>query len=334
MKILFHAYNCCCQNEGGGVQVRIRRLQELLTSKGIQVDFFNPYETKVRDYDVLHIFMLSLENQNLVNFAKSLKLKTVLSSIVSIENGRAIDFYRRLPRPFTSEIKMNYNFAHKFDTIITETPAEADFLNRHYNIEKSKMRVIPNGVDVPCEKSDEIYEIIGGRKKYALLVGRFDTNKNQLNVINALKGADYDLVFIGGTGIAGDTAYYDSCLKAANNNPKVHFLGWLPSDSSVLHSAYQNAHAVIFPSHHETFGLVATEGAVSGAHVCISNTLAINGYNVFKKEHTFNPDNLNEIRRVVDIVMNTPKNDSLKKRAMEVFSWDSIAQQHIDIYNG
>ena len=68
--------------------------------------------------------------------------------------------------------------------------------------------------------------------------------------------------------------------------------------------------------------------------MCLSNTLAINGFDVFKKEHTFNPDDFKDIRRVVDTVMNTPKDEGLKNRAIEVFSWDKIAQQHIDIYNG
>lgn len=334
MRVLFHAYNCCCQNESGGVQVRIRRLQKLLSSKGVQVALFNPYETKVRDYDVLHIFMLTLENQSLVDLAKKLGLKTVLSSIVTIEAGRSIDFYRRLPRQFTTAIKMRYNQLQRFDSIIAETPLEAEFLNKHYKVPMSKMRIIPNGVDELGEGGDEIFELIGGYKKYALVVGRFDDNKNQLNVINALNGANYDVVFIGGSNVSETSIYYEKCKKAANNNPRMHFLGWLPANSTVLNSAYRNAHAVLLPSHHETFGLVATEGAMSGAHVCLSNTLAINGFGVFKKEHTFNPDNTGDIRRVVDLVMSAPKDDSLKNKAMEVFSWDKIAQQHIDIYNG
>lgn len=334
MKVLFHAYNCCCQNESGGVQVRIRRLQKLLSSKGVQVDFFNPYETKVKDYDVLHIFMLTLENQSLVDLAKSLGLKTVLSSIVSIREGRAIDFYRRLPKQLTTAVKMKCNQLEKFDTIIAETPLESEFLNKHYKVPMSKMKVIPNGVDEIGEGGGEIFEKIGKGKKYALQVGRFDANKNQLNVIKSLRDADYDVVFVGGANAAESSSYFDSCVKEANNNPKMHFLGWQTAGSALLNSAFLNAQAVILPSHHETFGMVATEGAMSGAHVCLSNTLAINGFGVFDKEYSFNPDDCSDIRRAIDKAMATPKDDSLKKRAEDVFSWDKIAQQHIDIYSG
>ena len=333
MKVLFHAYNCCCQNESGGVQVRIRRMQKLLSSKGVQVDFFNPYETKLKDYDILHVFMLTIESQELVKLAKSLGLKVVLSSIVSIREGFFIDFYRSLPRQITTDVMRKYNLLKKFDAIIAETPAEADFLHKHYKVPCAKMKIIPNGVDELGSGGDEIFGLIGGKKKYALMVGRFDENKNQLNVIKALRDTEYNVVFVGGPNAAENTKYYDTCVSEANGSPRMHFLGWLPAGSSALNSAYRNAHAVIVASHHETFGLVATEGAMAGAHVCLSKTLAINGFNVFKKEHTFNPDSIKDIRIVVDNAMKTPKDSNLKNKAIEVFSWDMIAQQHIDIYN-
>ncbi len=333
MKILFHAYNCCCQNESGGVQVRIRRMQKLLSSKGVQVDFFNPYETKLKDYDVLHIFMLTVESQELVKLAKSLGLKVVLSSIVSIREGFLIDFFRSLPRQITTDVMRKYYLLKKFDVIIAETPAEANFLHKHYKVPFAKMKIIPNGVDELGQGGDEIYGLIGGKKQYTLMVGRFDENKNQLNVIKALRDAEYDVVFVGGPNAAENTIYYETCVSEAKDNPRMHFLGWLPAGSSVLNSAYRNAHAVIVASHHETFGLVATEGAMAGAHVCLSKTLAINGFNVFKKEHTFNPDSIKDIRTVVDNAMKTPKDGNLKNKVIEVFSWDRIAQQHIDIYN-
>ena len=54
MKVLFQAYNTCCQTESGGVQVRVRKIKQLLENRGIYVDFFSPFSTKIKDYDVLH----------------------------------------------------------------------------------------------------------------------------------------------------------------------------------------------------------------------------------------------------------------------------------------
>lgn len=333
MKVLFHAYNTCCQNTSGGVQVRIRRMKNLLTERGLQVDFFNPYETNIRDYDVLHIFMLNPETAGLIAAAKSAGVKVVLSSIVGLNKPQWWRKWIGMRAPVQTDYKQKQNIIDLSDAIIAETPAEADFIHQEYRKPICQIYVIPNGMDEIGPGTDEIYEMIERNRRYALQVGRFDENKNQLNVIRALRGADYDVVFIGGTGLNGPAHYYDSCLKAAKGYDNIHLLGWIESNTPLLNSAFHNAHAVLLPSHHETFGLVATEGAAAGAHVCISNTLAINGFNVFKKEHTYNPDDIREIRQIIDHVMATPKDNALKERAKEVFNWEKIVSEHINIYN-
>ena len=69
MKILIESYSTCTQNESGGVQVRIKKIVELLRKKNITVDFFDKFNTKVIDYDILHIFMLNIENYELINLS-------------------------------------------------------------------------------------------------------------------------------------------------------------------------------------------------------------------------------------------------------------------------
>ena len=333
MKILFHATNCSFQNVSGGMQVRVRKMQSLLSDKGIQVDFFNPSTTKLKDYDILHLFTLSTESAGLVRFAKSAGIKVVLSSVVSIiKSSWVIDVLNKY-YPLMNEWKTKRAILNDCDIIIVETPAEAEFIRRKYGIHEKRLVVIPNGMDETCPGGDDIYTVIGRRNKFAIQVGRFDENKNQLNMIKALRGAAYDVVFFGGAGLNGSTDYYNACVEAAKGYSNIHLLGWVESGSPLINSAYHNAHAVLLPSHHETFGLVATEGAAAGAHVCISNTLAINGFNVFKKEHTYNPDDIREIRQVIDHVMATPKDNALKERAKEVFNWEKIVAEHINIYN-
>ena len=95
MKILFQAYNTCCQNTSGGVQNRLRKIHDLLVERGYQVDYFNPFETRLEDYDILHVFSLNIESYALMQVAKQKGLKIVLSSIVNTINGRKIDFLRK-----------------------------------------------------------------------------------------------------------------------------------------------------------------------------------------------------------------------------------------------
>lgn len=94
MKVLFASYNTCCQNTSGGVQNRLRKIHDLLVERGYQVDYFNPFETRLEEYDILHVFSLNIESYALMQVAKQKEIKIVLSSIVNTINGRKIDFYR------------------------------------------------------------------------------------------------------------------------------------------------------------------------------------------------------------------------------------------------
>ena len=90
MKILLHGYNTCCQNQAGGVQTRIRKIHDLIKQRDLEVDYFSPFEIDLRNYDVLHVFRLDYETRGLIRCAKRLGLKVVLSSIVSISDGRKL----------------------------------------------------------------------------------------------------------------------------------------------------------------------------------------------------------------------------------------------------
>ena len=339
MKILFHAYNTCCQTESGGVQVRVRKIKSLLEERGHQVDFFNAFDTKIKDYDILHLFSLKEESLGIAACAKKLGLKVVISPIVNTTSSRArsvnnsIRFHRFFCYFSSESIEhQRYRILQLCDCIFVESRTEAIFIEKYYRVDSKKIKIVPNGVEQQPVVGNSIFNLIGKECRYVLQVGRIDENKNTLNTIRAVKGADYDLVVIGGRAAWDTSDYYLQCVEEANNIPNIHMIGWLDPGSDLLMSAYQNAHVVIMPSKSETFGLVAVEGAMAGAHVCMSNNLAILDFGVFKKEFTFDCSNINDIRRVLDVAMSRQKDDEVKKLAEAVFSWEQIIDEHINTY--
>lgn len=334
MKVLFHAYNTCCQNESGGVQVRVRKIHDLIVARGIQVDYFSPFETKLEDYDVLHVFRLDYETYSLITCAKSKGVKVVLSSIVGITDAKKVDIYRWLDKfPFNTIYSQMFRIIELSDVIIAESPREADFLINHYGANKNKVKVLPNGIEDPKSVDESIFSLIGGRKKFVLQVGRFDSNKNQKNVIKALQNTSVDVVFIGGAPHSDNTHYYDECVKLAAGRDNFHFLGWLKAESKELQSAYKNAQALLLPSYSETFGLVAVEASIYGTNVLLSNTLPIIEFNVYDKKLSFSPNNVQEIKASVDKVMKMSEyNEELRVKTQRVFSWESIINEHIKCY--
>lgn len=334
MKVIIHGYNTCCQNKAGGVQTRIRKIASLLKERGVEVELFNPFESEIASCDVLHIFQLDIEKYSLIRCAKQLSKKVVMSTVTPVNERGKMLLYKYLRfLPIMTTYKVLYRSLQMSDCIIVETQAEADFLHSIYSVPYSKMKVIPNGYEMNFYQGDDIYEKLGKQCDFILQVGRFDENKNQLNVIKALRNTNIDVVFIGGADHTNQN-YYSKCLDAAEGFNNIHLLGWLPKESSILQSAYANARLVILPSHFETFGLVALEGGIAGANLAFSNTLPILCYSSFKDCPTFNPDN---IKQMGDVIMNAftkPKDNILKDKIMGEFNWDSIIDQHIKLYEG
>ncbi len=336
-KILVQTYDTAFQNSAGGVKNRILRTVEVLKKNGIQVDFFDKFHTKVEDYDVLHVFMLKEESYSLIKYAKAKGLKVVVSSIVILSGKLQLRLYwwiRRLP--IMTTYKLLFNICDLADVIIVETPKEAVFLQKYYHVSNEKIKIIPNGADRPNNGNDSIYSEIGRKCNYALQVGRFDANKNQLNVIKAMKHTGIEVVFIGGASPA-EPEYYEKCIQEARGADNFHFLGWLSTESELFQSAYSNAKVIISSSYHETFGLTILEGIMAGANPVVSNTLPILEYDVLKKGClSFNPYNVYEIRNTIKQAMTNRNSkfieNELSSKVESFFSWDNVAKEHIDAY--
>ncbi len=332
MRILIDTYATAFQNKAGGVHNRIVRTVEALRSVGLTVDYFDKYNTNVADYDILHVFMLNIESYGLIKLAKAMGKKIVVSSIVTLSGKFRLSFYWHIRKlPFMTTYKILFRIGELADCIIAETPREARFIHQYYHVASDKIRIIPNGADEIKSDSRKIYELLGKECEYALEVGRFDQNKNQLNVIKALKNTDVDVVFIGGES-PSEKDYYKKCLATAGNAPNLHFLGWVDSQDELLKSAYGNAKLLISSSFYETFGLTIVEGVMAGLVPVVSKTLPILDFEVFRGCLTFDPKSVKDIESKVRLAMKTKADAELKAKAQKVFSWQGVAARHIELY--
>lgn len=334
MKVLVQTYDTAFQNAAGGVHNRIVRTVDAVRKTGCIVDYFDKFHTVANEYDILHVFKLDISNLGLMQYAKSQGMKIVLSAVQGLDNTRNIDIYWALRKlPIMTTYKILFRMCELADMIIVETKKEAEFISKHYHVGDNKIVGIPNGADMIGTNSRVIFDRLGKDCQYVLEVARFDKNKNQINVIKALKDTDIDVVFAGGPDFA-DHGYYQDCLELAKDSPNIHFLGWLDSQSELLQSAYGNAKVVITPSFYETFGLSIIEGAMAGAVPVISKTLPILDYDALQNCLTCDPNSPEDIRMKVETAMHTENTKEFRECIQREFSWDSVAQQHLDLYRG
>lgn len=321
------------QNASGGVQIRIKNYVDHYKNVSNNIKLFDKWNDKVTDYDLLHIFKVNIEDYQLMRLAKNNNIPVVISSVIPSEKWLQIMLNKFICKILP--VHTGYWFLNqmllKADAIIAQTQKEANFIVDNYKVPKERIYVIPNGVNIDINESfkDEFTNKTGIVGKYVLQVGRFDENKNQLNVIKAMSNSNIPVVFIGGED-SGQPEYYKKCKNIAT--PNIHFLGWVKHDDPLLSSAYQNAHVVVLPSYKEIFGNSLIEGGAAGANLVATAALPIDDWGIRDICRTVNPNNTDNIRNEIMAAYNEPLNALTSKIIREKFSWDSVIRKHIEVY--
>ncbi len=138
----------------------------------------------------------------------------------------------------------------------------------------NKIKVIPNGID-----DFWIKNVTKPKKKSGLcflFIGKFDKNKNVLNLIKALnflreKYDDVELNLVG-----GDGSDHKKILKIVAKNSWITYHGKI-NNKEKLKNIYNQNNFFLMPSKRETFGLVYIEALSQGLPVLYTQNQGIDG---------------------------------------------------------
>lgn len=318
------------QHEGGGIQMRIRKFLHYFNDiPSIDAKLFDKWNDKLHNFDILHEFKDTMEPYALFDFAKEEGLKIVLSSVIAQEKALRIRSALMVNKviPFNNSyslMKRNLDFA---DAIVPQTNKEANFIHKYYGIPLQKMHVIPNGVNEAILDSYNPLE----KKDIVLCVGRFDHNKNQLSLIQAALDTNYEVHFVGGKAM-DDTSYYDECVNVAHGHTNIVFHGWLSNTSDDFINLYKRARVVALVSHHEIFGNSLIEGAACGANLLSTDVLPTHEWGFNEHCVKVNVSNADSMRQGLKKAYELPLDSYLHDVAVNRFSWQKIAERHLQLY--
>ncbi len=163
--------------------------------------------------------------------------------------------------------------------IITPSRYTAEQLVEHAGAAREKIRVIPEGVDLPAgamppeERLAERERLVGKGNVMILSVGVLQTRKNTLNALRALAHlpAHYRLVLAGGDGHGSDAIH--DFIRREGLASRVAVLGHVPTGR--LPVLYQTADVFLFPSLEEGFGLPVLEAMAHGLPVAASRASSL-----------------------------------------------------------
>jgi D-inositol-3-phosphate glycosyltransferase len=167
---------------------------------------------------------------------------------------------------------------HSVDRIVVATEHERQLLRQLYRVERSRVVVIPQGVDTdqfqPRDQSEARRELdLPEDGKVLVAVGRVEPLKGFDILIRALaemtERASVTLVIVGGDArAAAEFARLTAIAEEVGVSSQVRFVG--ATDHQRVAYYYNAADVVVVPSFYESFGLVALEALASGVPVVAS----------------------------------------------------------------
>lgn len=143
-----------------------------------------------------------------------------------------------------------------------------------------RMHVVHHGFDKKygeyhdARRSQDVLDTYGIQKPYLLSVGRLESKKNTVQIIESfeklcdrLGQKDLQLVLVGKPGFGYEKV--EEVLETCKYRMSIILPGWVPQDD--MPTLYQSAEVFLFPSSYEGFGIPLLESFASKTPVIASN---------------------------------------------------------------
>lgn len=209
------------------------------------------------------------------------------------------------------------------DAIICVSEYERNLVLRNFKIDKDKIYVIPNGVNL------EEFEGIGKKEnrdrdvKKILYVGRVERYKGLDYVVKALKHLpDFILE------VVGDGNYKPNVVRLAEKMgviDRVRFYHDL--DRKELVKKYVDADVFVLLSKHEAYGIVVAEALAAKTPCIVANTSALSEW--IDNKNVFGINYPIDVKTLSDLIIKTSQT-SVKN--VKLLSWDEVSQRVLEIY--
>jgi glycogen(starch) synthase len=264
-----------------------------------------------------------------------------VTTIHATEHGRHQGWVQNPPQSHIHAVERE--MAHRADAVITCSHYMRGHVADIFDIDESRVRVIPNGID-PADMQPVgnlaalRAEFAAPHERLVLLVGRLVYEKGFQLALDALPAV---IEHVGGVRfLVAGSGTHESELRAqaARLGLDAHgaFLGWIGDDA--LHSLYRIADLCVVPSLYEPFGFVALEAMASGCPCIVADTGGLRevvpaGERVGLR---FNGGDAAHLGMMIErLLTDAPLRERLVAEASEHvlrFDWGDIARRTREVY--
>ena len=200
-----------------------------------------------------------------------------------------------------------------------------------FHAERERIVVVPNAIDMANAQTAVEQPVSEEYEKYRdwlICVGRIDTRKNQLKLLEAIKDSDYKLLLVGKCS-PGQKAYFDKVMKAIEGNSNIEYIEQI--ENSKLYQLYKVCKVSVLPSWFETPGLVSLEAAAMRCNIVVSDKGTTKDY---FHECAYYCDVMSSasIREQIDRAYQEPFNEKLREMIMSEYTWQKAAKKTVEGY--
>jgi glycosyltransferase involved in cell wall biosynthesis len=357
MKVVMVARSTLYSNPGGDT-TQIDMTAKYLRILGVGVDIaLSDEKIAYENYDLLHFFNIIRPDDILchlksgkpyvistifVEFTEFDKMarRGMAGLLLKVLSNWQAEYLKALARFIVKgdKIKSRYFLFHGQFNSVLHVAKNAKLLLPNSHSEYSRMqkklkksfpyKKVVNAIDTEVFNDDVVEDI--SYKNHILIVGRIEGGKNQLNVIKALGGTEYQLTMIGRAAV-NQTAYYNECRKLASQFSNIHFVEEFIEHKKLV-SIYKAAKVHVLASWFETTGLVSLEAAMMDCNVVITKKGDTGEY--FKDMAFYcDPGDVDSIKEAIIKAYHAPANHQLKTFIKENYTWHNAAKQTLEAYN-
>jgi glycosyltransferase involved in cell wall biosynthesis len=341
----------------GGDSVQLYSTAKYLRILGVDVDVKLSNEVvNYEHYDLIHFFNIIRPDDILTHILKT-DLPFVISTIfvdyseyekanrrgllgiaARIFSGDQMEYFKALARYVINGDKISSVYyllkGHKASINYVSRRAKMLLPNSHNEYHRfaknyqtnGVYRKVPNAIDLST--FDERVNANIEFKNHVICVGRIEGRKNQLNLLLALKDTEYHVTLIGKPS-PNHKAYYQECLKIISDNSRFRLINHI--DHKELSSIYKAAKVHVLASWFETTGLSSLEAAVMGCNLVVTRRGDTEEYFSNMAEYC-EPDNIDSIKKAVDLAFHKPFDPALKSLLQSEFTWMNAAEATYEGY--
>lgn len=220
------------------------------------------------------------------------------------------------------------------DHIVHVSNSYANSINQLDPSFSSKYSIVPNGIELSEWNNYQKVKLPGNRPIKLVYIGRFAMMKGVIELLQSYIPDNIDLIFIG-TNNGGEAGVFESMLKASHTRENIHFIG--PAYNQDKINILKSADAMIVPSIHEPFGIVALE-ALASENILLSSYA--NGMSDFLTEDVAlncgnNPNSISNALQKLSTMGEEEKKNRISKglQICEKYSWENASLKMKPIYD-